>query len=277
MNNDASVPSTGGIVDFHAHAFPDALAERAVPALAKEGNVEPALDGRLVSLLASMDRAGIATSVVCSIATKPSQFDRILEWSAQNESARLAMFPSVHPEDPDAAGQVRRIAAAGLRGVKWHPYYQRFAIDEPRMFPLYAAAEEGGLAVVMHCGFDIAYPRDRVADPVRTRRVIDAFPGLKFIATHVGGWEDWDEVERHLLGRPVWLDTAFSLPFMTADRARKLLTGHPADRLLFGTDSPWADQAGEVARLRALGLPADLERRILRDNGAALLRRACAA
>ncbi len=262
-----------GIVDFHAHAFPDALAERAVPALAREANVDALLDGKLTSLLASMDRAGIAKAVVCSIATKPTQFEKILEWSLAHSSERLVMLPSVHPADADAPAQVRRIAAAGLHGVKLHPYYQEFSIDEPRLSPLYAAAEACGLILVCHCGFDIAYPRTRIADPVRIRRVTEAFPALKFIATHLGGWEDWDEVERHLLGRPVYLDTSYSLSYLPPERARRLLVSHPADRLLFGTDTPWADQALEVHRLRSLRLPAELEQRIFRTNALALLDR----
>ena len=47
------------IIDFHAHAFPDALAERAMPALEAEGDIRAALDGKVSSLLRSMDAAGI--------------------------------------------------------------------------------------------------------------------------------------------------------------------------------------------------------------------------
>jgi len=271
LNGAMDAADAPWIVDMHVHAFPDAVAARAIPDLAREGGVVPATDGTLRGLVASMDRAGIATSVVCSVATRPAQFERILEWSVANDGDRLAMLPSVHPASPDAAGQVRRVAEAGLRGIKLHPYYQDFAIDEPRMTPIYEAAQDLGLVVVCHGGFDFAYPRARVADPVRTRRVIDAFPGLKLVAAHLGGWDDWDEVERHLLGRPVWLDTSFSLAYLPDDRARRLLAAHPAGRILFGTDSPWADQAAEVARLRALGLPEDLERRILGGNARELL------
>ena len=259
------------IIDFHAHAFPDAIAARAMPELAKEADVVPAADGTVAGLLASMDRAGIAQSVICSIATKPSQFGAILEWSRATGSERLWMFASVHPADPDPAGRLRRVVGAGLRGIKLHPYYQDFEVDEPRLHPLYAAAEALGLIVVCHAGFDIAYPRTRIADPVRIRRVIESFPGLKLVAAHMGGWDDWDEVERHLLGRPIYIDTSYSFHCLPAERARRMLLAHPADRILFGTDSPWADAAEDVARLRALALPAGLERAILSDNARALL------
>jgi hypothetical protein len=68
-----------GITDFHTHAFPDALATRAIRALeAETDRVKARLDGRISSLLRSMDYAGIRRSVICSIATKPEQFDSIL-------------------------------------------------------------------------------------------------------------------------------------------------------------------------------------------------------
>ena len=162
----------GRIIDFHAHAFPDAVAEKAMPKLEGEANLKAALDGKVGSLLASMDRAGIAQSVVASIATKPGQFDAILRWSREIASDRLVPFPSVHPEDTDVAGRVRAIADAGFRGVKMHPYYQDFKVDEARLWPFYRAVRGEGLVLLLHTGFDIAYPHDRVADPVRVARVV---------------------------------------------------------------------------------------------------------
>ena len=48
-----------GVIDIHAHAFPDKLAQRAMPALETEANWEAVLDGRLKSLLKSMDKADV--------------------------------------------------------------------------------------------------------------------------------------------------------------------------------------------------------------------------
>jgi len=194
------------IIDFHTHAFPDALAERAVPALAQASGVTPALDGKVSSLLRSMDRAGIAASVICSIATKPAQFQRIYDWSLAIRSDRIIPFPSGHPADPDAPAQVRAIAAAGFKGVKLHPYYQEFDLDEPRVFPIYEAVRECGLILVSHTGYDIAYPRTDRCGPARVLHVIELFPDMKFVATHMGAWEDWTNVEAHITGRPVYME-----------------------------------------------------------------------
>ena len=74
------------------------------------------------------------------------------------------------------------------------------------MFPLYERLAARGLFAVFHTGFDMAYPFDRVADPVRVRRIIDTFPTLKFVATHLGGWRDWENSRKYLIGQPVYID-----------------------------------------------------------------------
>lgn len=259
------------IIDFHTHAFPDELAERAVPLIARNAGAPAFLDGKVSSLLRSMDQAGIERSVICSIATRPAQFQKILDWSKSVRSSRLVPFPSIHPADPEAREHIRMIHAEGFPGIKLHPYYQEFCLDEPRMEPIYECVRECGLMVLCHTGFDVAFPRVRRVDPERIWKVVARFPGLKFVATHMGAWEDWMEVERWLIGKPVMLETSFSIPYCGAEAARRLLMAHPPDCILFGTDSPWADQTDEIARVKALNLPADRRQKLFYDNARRLL------
>lgn len=258
------------IVDAHTHAFPDAVAEKAIPQLEKGGNIKAFLDGKVSSLLQSMDRAGVASSVICSIATKPEQFGAILKWSRSIASDRLIPLGSVHPADPEAVAHVRAFHEAGFRGIKLHPYYQDFDLDEERLMPVYAALAECGMVLVSHTGFDVAFPRTRKADPVRIVNVIRRFPTLKFVATHLGAWEDWAEVRARLIGLPVYLEISCALEGLPPDEARAMLMAHPADRILFGTDSPWNDQSEVLARVRALDLPPDRLDGLLGRNAAAL-------
>lgn len=260
-----------GIIDFHAHAFPDSLAERAIAHLEKEGNAKAFLDGRISSLLTSMDGAGIGRAVVCSIATKPDQFAPILNWSRQIASQRIVPLPSIHPKGPDPVGKARLVAQAGLFGIKLHPYYQDFELDDPALFHFFRVLEQMGLLVVCHTGFDFAFPRDRKADPVRIVRLLDKVPNLRFVATHIGAWDDWDEVERHLLGKPITMEISMSLERLGLKRGRELLAAHPADRILFGTDSPWTSQAATLALARALDLGPERERSLLGENARTLL------
>lgn len=259
------------IIDFHTHAFPDEVACRAIPALEAAGNVKALHDGRISSLLSKMDAAGIARSVLCSIATRPTQFASILGWSQEVRSERIIPFPSVHPADPEAPARIGQIRAAGFCGIKLHPYYQEFTLDEERLWPIYQRIAAENLILVMHTGFDIGFPRDPIASPERIVRVIEAFPNLKMIATHLGAWDQWEEVEQMLAGRPLYMDISYVLHLLAPEQARRIILAHPADYLLFGTDSPWADQQTVLNQLTALQLPPDLEEKILHRNGAKLL------
>ncbi len=94
---------------------------------------------------------------------------------------------------------------------------------------------------------------------------------MKFITTHLGAWQQWDEVEKVLAGRHIYMETSWSLEYLAPEKARRIILNQSADCVFFGTDSPWTDQGRTISLLKALKLPADLERKILRDNARALL------
>lgn len=264
-----------GIIDFHTHAFPDELAERAMKMLLEEGrkmfDVRAYLDGTLSSLISSMDKNNVEKSVVCSIATKPSQFDSIISWSRKAMSERVLPFPSFHPCDAGFAERISQIKTDGFKGVKFHPYYQDFVIDDEKFFPIYEQICEANLIVMMHTGFDLAFERKRIADPVRIVRLLEKFPELKLVTTHLGAWEDWDEVERVMVGKKIYMETSYSLEMLDKEKARRIILNHPKEYVLFGTDSPWTGQDGTLALLKGLHLGEERESLILRDNAVGLL------
>ena len=269
-------------IDFHAHAFPDALAPRAIAALEAELLEEGAqarFDGKLGTLIEQLRQHHLDAAVVCSIATKPSQFDPILKWSqairdgafGAEPARRIIPLLSVHPADPDWRKHIEQTAAAGFKGLKIHPYYQNFILDSPEMLDYLRCARDQGLLVVSHTGFDIAFPRERICDPARVARVASELPDLDFVATHLGGWEDWDEVERHLTGRPITMEISYAFGRLPDSRIRDLLLRHPAERLLLGSDWPWNSHAEVLPRLMQLALPPERLDALLGGNAARLL------
>jgi predicted TIM-barrel fold metal-dependent hydrolase len=260
-----------GVIDFHAHAFPDFLAERAVSHLEAMGDTGAFLDGTIDALIASMDRAAISRSVICSIATEPRQFESILKWSREISSSRVTPFPSIHPRSPDAVGEIERVAEEGFSGIKLHPEYQDFHIDEPAMADLYGALEREGLIVLFHAGFDIGFPDSDRSSPARIDQVRGSFPGLSIVASHLGGFRQWEEAGRHLVGKDVYFDTSYTIGHIDPGLIMDILRSHPPGRLLFGSDSPWTDQGETLAAIRALDLGDELEERILSSNARGLL------
>lgn len=261
----------GGIIDFHAHAFPDEVAAGAIPYLEEEGNVKALHDGRIASLLELMDRDHIEKSVICTIATRPAQFEAILSWSRHIRSERIIPFPSFHPDDPQMLAQIGRISEEGFKGIKMHPYYQQFFLDDKKLYPAYEAISDLGLILVMHTGFDIAFPRIRRCDPRQALNVLSRFPRLKMVTTHLGAWQQWPEVEELLAGREIYMDISYTLDQLDPQTARRIILKHPGEYILFGTDSPWAGARDTVKQLLALQLGPEREELILRQNGLALL------
>jgi len=260
-----------GIIDFHAHAFPDQVAASAIPYLEEEGDVKANHDGRISSLLAIMDREGVDKSVICCIATRPSQFEAIVSWSKQISSDRIIPFPSFHPDDPQAVEHISQIKEQGFKGIKMHPYYQQFFLDDEKLYPAYEKISELGLILVMHTGFDIAFPRIRRCDPRQILNVMTRFPELKMVTTHLGAWQQWDEVEDLLAGRKIYMDISYTLGQIDNQTARRIILKHPREYILFGTDSPWSGPQKTYKQLQALELGDEREELITRKNGLTLL------
>ncbi len=260
------------IIDFHTHVFPDEVAVAAMPGLEAEAGVDAAFDGTLSGLIGVMDSAGVAVSVTQPVATKPSQVRSINDWAASTASSRIIPFGTMHPGLDDAVSEIARMASLGIRGFKMHPEYQAFSPDEPRISYILDAAARHGLAVLFHAGRDIAINTYK-GTPSAFSRMLDGHPGATVVLAHMGGFRDWEQVDEHLIGREVWLDTSFSLGHMPNEEFVRRVRQHDPRRVLFGSDGPWADVLAEVRALRACGLDADELAAVLGDNALGLLGR----
>ncbi|MCM8785010.1 MAG: amidohydrolase family protein [Candidatus Omnitrophica bacterium] len=259
------------IIDIHTHAFPDNLAEKVIHLLEQEGKIKAVLDGKISSLISSMDKYGIDRSVICLIATKITQYESILKWAKEIKSDRIIPFVSFHQDDPLALKRIEEIKKEGFKGIKLHPYYQKFVIDEEEMMKIYEKICKEDLILVLHTGFDFAFERIRIADPEKVINIKKTFPKLKLVTTHFGGWKDWENVERFIIGKEIYMEISFSLEFLEKERARRMLLSHPSEYILFGTDSPWTDQGNTLNLLKELKLPSEIEEKILYINAEKLL------
>lgn len=260
------------ILDFHTHAFPDSLAERAMQALTEDsGEFKPENDGTVAGLLGLMDRHGVEKAVVASIATKPAQAAKILEWSLEIRSERLVPFASVHPDSPSVAEEIRQAQDAGLKGLKLHPLYQGFRVDEERCFPLYEAVQDSGLPLLVHAGEDIAFPGADEAAPRRFVPVLRNFPRLRLVLAHFGGWRTYGEFLETLAGSDVFIDTSFAAGFCAPAQRDAILKRHDTRRILFASDSPWGGLAAQIDYVRQMPVSDAVKERIFWDNGMELL------
>ena len=279
------------IIDFHTHTFPDKIAASALKKLSEASHTRPFSDGTAAGLSEKARAAGIDRSVVLPVATSPKQVAHINDYAAKtNESTKetgLFSFGCIHPDYPDWSEELVRIAALGLKGVKIHPVYQDADIDDPRFLRILAKAGELGLIVVTHAGLDIGFPGVERCSPEMTLRAIKQVGPVKLVLAHMGGWRQWDTVSELLADSPVWIDTSFSLGTLSTlddgyyapedlslldeKHFLRMVRAFGADRVLFGTDSPWSGQSEEIERIRSLPLKEEEKNLILGGNAQKLL------
>ncbi len=258
------------IVDIHTHAWTDMLAPRAVGQLSESSGLKAYHDGTVAGLDGERRRAGVDFCVVQPVATKPTQVRTINDWAASVQTDRIRCFGAMHPEFEDPSAEIARVRALGMRGIKLHTEYQTFHPDEERMAPVYEACVENGLVVLFHAGEDEFLPTlyGRCESFVR---MLDRWPGLTAVLAHMGGYRQWKQVTCELLGRDCYLDTSYALGHMPDDDFLDMVQRHGAERVLFGSDSPWDDMKAQLERCRALPLPPDDRDAILGGNAARLL------
>jgi hypothetical protein len=262
------------IIDFHTHAWTDALAAKALPALLTnaQGSLTAHYDGTVGGLIAEMDRTGVDVSVVQPVATKPAQVPAINDWAAGVSSDRIVAFGAMHPGTDDPAGEIARMAALGIQGFKMHPEHQDFEPHDPQLDPIWRAAIEYRMIVLFHAGADVIHPSVR-GTAESFARLMDAWPDLRATLAHLGGFRQWQQVAEHIQGRDVWLDTAYTLGHLPDDEFVDLIRAHGAEKVLFGSDGPWTDAAAEITHLRTLGFSVSELEGILGGNASRLLGR----
>ncbi len=260
------------LIDFHTHCFLDNIAEKAIPKLAHiSGGLEPYTDGTVSGLIQAMKKADISASVVLNIATNAHQQHKVNNFAISiNNNRSIFSFGSVHFDSPDVFDELERIKASGLKGVKLHPDYQGFEADDPKMKPIYKKISSLGLITVFHAGVDYGFDPPYNNTP---EKMIKAFSWFSspVIAAHWGGVNCNEGVLKHLAGTDIYFDTSFGYSMMPKYYAQKILDKHGADKMVFGTDTPWHTAQMEMRLLNSLEISDSDKEKILYKNAQKLL------
>ena len=266
------------IVDFHAHAFPDALAERSVAYLAAKAGIEHYADGTVKGLAEAASRIKADCALVLPVVTKPSQFRSVNAFAQRINGGefdafgvKLRSFGGIHPDDEDVEGELEAIKAMGMKGVKIHPDYQQTFIDDPNNLRIIEKAAELGLLVSVHAGLDLGFPDCTHCTPKRARNMLRLTGAENVILAHMGSFDMWEEVADLLVGEKVRFDTGVVARYMDQSLAAAIIRAHGADKVLFATDSPWASYEDSYDFVASLDLTETEKKMIFGENAAKLL------
>lgn len=277
------------IVDFHTHTFPEHLAARAIAGMQENHHAAAFADGTVAGLKAQMTESGVDLSVILPVATNPLKLSSINDVSiGALGQEQLVYFGAMHPMAENWKEELKRLAVAGVRGIKLHPFYQNVDVDDVRMLRILGTAAELGLLAVVHSGNEIACPGQVRCSPEMAANAIRQLQCSSFlILAHMGGWKNWERVAENLASTQCYIDTAISLgqiipqqeghyreedlPLLGDDAFVELVRAFGSQRVLFGTDSPWASQKQELEKIRKLPLTQQEKDDLFGSNACRLL------
>ena len=240
------------IIDIHTHIYPQPVAQKAANAIEDFYELDGAgMNGTVQMLRDRGKEAGISQFVILPVAVLPDRTRHINDFIIEQAKAYedFVCFGTIHAEQPDVAGEAEYILENGLRGVKMHPDFQHFTIDDPRLFPAYEAIA-GKIPVIFHMG-DARYD---YSQPARLRHILELFPKLEAIGSHFGGYKMYEEAYQQLKDTNCIFDISSSLMFMEDGVAEDYISRYGAERMAYGTDYPLWDPVQEVKRFQQLKL-----------------------
>ncbi len=260
------------IIDFHTHIFPEKIAQRAISALSCATGFLQNSDGTLDGLINSMSECGIDKSVVLGIATNAKQQGAVNDYLfSVKDNERVIPFGSVYPDAPDALTELERIKANGLKGIKLHPEYQQFYVDDEKMKPIYKKISELGLILVFHAGYDYGYAPPYHCMPENLKNALK-WLDTPVVAAHFGGQDCPEDVIKHLCGiQNLYFDIAFSYGTIARPTAESIIEKHGADNILFGSDSPWHSPSYEKYFVECMDISNQDKQKIYSLNAQKLL------
>lgn len=253
------------IHDAHTHIFPEKIAEKATNSIGHFYEFDNmCCSATTENLLKNSSEINVGYKLVCSSAVTASQVDSINSFivSECKKNKSFVGFCALHPETENFIDVLDYIQENNLVGIKFHPDFQKFNIDDKSAYPMYKEAAKRNLPVLFHMGDN----RYDFSSPERLKKVLFDIPDLTVMAAHFGGYMRWDDAINLPKKDNLYFDTSSSLTKLSKDMALKFIEKFGEDHFLFGTDFPMWKSTEELERFLSLNLGKKTNEKILRLN-----------
>lgn len=144
------------VIDAHTHIFPDKIARKATVATADYFDLPepPNHYGSVQELLDVLHEAGIGHAMVFSAATTAAQVEHINRYILQEAEAHPEFIPcgTLHAEYENFEEELAWMRAHGIYGIKLHPEFQHFVLDDRRLFPMFEEMAAHDMFLISHMG-----------------------------------------------------------------------------------------------------------------------------
>jgi uncharacterized protein len=218
-------------------------------------------------LLRQMDEYTIDHAVICPVEEQITVFNRqgndyIVE-QVRTHPQRFTGFAVANPWfGEEAVVELKRAFDLGLSGLKLHPTYQGFSMNDPIVYPLVEVAAKLKLPVYAHTG------TAHFGEPFKLVELARRFPETVFIMGHSASSDFWSDLSRcHKFATNILFETSRNGP----SKLVNLMMNIGPDYIIFGSNTPESLYHLELASIQdVIKDPGDLNK-ILGENIAKIL------
>jgi predicted TIM-barrel fold metal-dependent hydrolase len=225
------------------------------------------LGRNIEALLSTMDRLGIDAAVLCPNRPQGYRLQPANEFVARavaEHPTRFYGFARVDPWQGEAALEDLRRSRQelGLHGLLLHPWEEQFQVSSALVDPLVEFAVSERMPVMVETGYPL------VSHPLDVAELASRHPTATFVATH--GLQ-LDSSAFALADAEVAMRECDNLLMETSGMyapglMEMVVRDLGAERLVFGSHSPWLDAELELHRVMRLGLTAAQKEAVLGTN-----------
>lgn len=195
------------------------------------------------NLSQSLDQTGI--NYACVLAVEPNVSTPWVVEQSKKEP-RIVPFLSVHPKDPFKREKVSDYIKMGCKAMKLHPVIQNFLPNSKSVFDLIEEVKIYQLPILCHTGcFSIPHLHEQreYGNINNFIPLIEQFREVPFIIAHMNLLQSEEAIAIAKRFENVYLETSWQ----TVKNVQKAISALGSERILFGSDWPYAFQNTSLA------------------------------
>lgn len=206
-------------------------------------------------LIKAMDHNNINVSWISQLSTDMCRDNDEVSQAVRRFPRRLTGYAHIDPRDVEKALSEldRAIDTLGLKGVKLHSNADHFIPFDRSVFQVMERADKYRVPVLFHTG-------EEYSRPLQIAYVARDFPDIPVILGHIGGPEG---IVAAKLCKNIYLETSVYGEIDVIETAVQELG---AERVLFGTDTPFGHPEVELKKIEVLNISEEEKRLILGEN-----------
>lgn len=235
----------------------------------------PTIEEKKKALLAEMERNGVSKGVVISDSEIESSIGSLRECAELfADTDNIFVVGGISPYfeyEKQLALLEKYISEKKVSGIKIYCGHENIYLDDENLRPVYRIAEEYGVPVLFHSGWD----NPQYSSPEAIKRAAVSYPNVKFVCCHCCYPKLEECFERLAEFENVYFDLSSTADdpaiYIEVKAAVENAVRRMPERIIFGSDFASCDQRTHIEFFMGLDIPTNEKELIFHKNAEKIL------